>query len=413
MFAQTIEQIAGRMLFGFAPFASLGGGTRMNLICFVEKVEIGGLESEHHIFRQAALAQSTGLIGGLLHLEKQQDHFVSPPQPQLLRKEGQLTQNMHAAQTMQASVAEIGTPSIMNADPGEVSQDTDLICGLMSSTGMRLIMGQRGSACHMPPDAFSHHVESGFIMMGDLTLSQGSFDALLNWLQEVCRALDQSGQGPLTHVDAQQIREHFCRAASWQQLLGGQIDGHGSNTRSILHGRIDTLGKGSMGVALAMRALFPFPFVLRDMQSRGRWDINHLPAFHRFGRDFAQVCLAVLTVGDRCQDHLLISFWDHLQGLTLMARLPARLSLALLTQASRFSLSAKAVRGWWQRAILAVSGQLLLQPFDFFRQVLDLLTQLAIFFSQLDQFFFRCHALTLLSVMGFGKPLGDLTSYKT
>jgi hypothetical protein len=68
-------------------------------------------------------------------------------------------------------------------------------------------------------------------------------------------------------------------------------------------------------------------------------------------------------------------------------------------------------RGGWQRAILAVFGQLLLQPFDFFGQLFELLTQLAIFLSQVDQFFSCCHTLTLPHLMRFGKSPGDLTSY--
>src|SRR2546429_8919683 len=93
--------------------------------------------------------------------------------------------------------------------------------------------------------------------------------------------------------------------------------------------------------------------------------------------------------------------------LTWMTWLPSLLSLALLTQTSPFLLSAKAIRGRRQRAILAVFGLLLLQPFDFFGQLLDLLTQLAIFLPQLDQFFFCCHALTLPHLIRFGKSLGD------
>jgi hypothetical protein len=33
--------------------------------------------------------------------------------------------------------------------------------------------------------------------------------------------------------------------------------------------------------------------------------------------------------------------------------------------------------------------------------------------SKLNQFFFRCHAFTLPFATGFGKSLGDLTSYKS
>ena len=41
-----------------------------------------------------------------------------------------------------------------------------------------------------------------------------------------------------------------------------------------------------------------------------------------------------------------------------------------------------------------------------------LLSQQSILVSQVDQFFFCCHALTLHVCVGFGKSLGDLSSYK-
>jgi hypothetical protein len=41
-----------------------------------------------------------------------------------------------------------------------------------------------------------------------------------------------------------------------------------------------------------------------------------------------------------------------------------------------------------------------------------LLSQQPILFSQVNQFFFGCHALTLHASAGVSKSLGDLGSYK-
>src|SRR5450755_2673286 len=81
----------------------------------------------------------------------------------------------------------------------------------------------------------------------------------------------------------------------------------------------------------------------------------------------------------------------------------------------------KTVRRRGQRTIVTVFRDLLLQSLDLFtqlgddflqhRDLLDLFQQQAILLSSLNQFIFHCHALTLLDTTGFGKSLGDLTSY--
>jgi hypothetical protein len=121
-----------------------------------------------------------------------------------------------------------------------------------------------------------------------------------------------------------------------------------------------------------------------------------------------------------------------------MPRFSACFLSALLAQA--FGLTYKPIGGWRQVAVVTVFGQPLWQHFHLLSQqgdllllqtdllVLsldqfplqsnrlllqaDLLSQQAIFLSQLDQFFFCCHALTLQCVGLFGKPVGNLSSYK-
>ena len=64
-----------------------------------------------------------------------------------------------------------------------------------------------------------------------------------------------------------------------------------------------------------------------------------------------------------------------------------------------------------QRDLLLLSvDQFLLQAVRFLVQA-GLLSQQPILVSQVDQFFFCCHALTLHVFVVFGKSLGDLSSY--
>ena len=64
-----------------------------------------------------------------------------------------------------------------------------------------------------------------------------------------------------------------------------------------------------------------------------------------------------------------------------------------------------------QRDLLLLSiDQFLLQADRFLVQA-GLLSQQPILVSQVDQFFFCCHALTLHAFVGFGKSLEDLSSY--
>ena len=87
----------------------------MNLISLVQETQKLRVQNAHIFCREVSVTKQTCLISHVLHLSQQQDHVVSPAQPHLLRKEGQLTQGMHTKQAMMASREEIRLPSIMHA----------------------------------------------------------------------------------------------------------------------------------------------------------------------------------------------------------------------------------------------------------------------------------------------------------
>jgi len=421
MGTQAIQQIASGMLPGLASFAGSRWGTRMNLISLIQQSQKLRVQSLDIFWQEGGLAKDASVIGHGLHPDQQQDHSVCPPQAHFLRKGGQFSQDMHATQAVLASVEEIGFPGIVHARSSKMSQDSNLIQRIMSSTDMGEIMSQGASARHMQPDALSHHIQPGFVLMDHLGLTQSRFDLVLNRLEEVGGACDQRGHGAFAHVDTRHVSQDFCGSTSWQQLLGRQIDRHGSNPRSILHGSADPGRKNGGGISLTLRALFPVAFILRHLQRGRSRDVNDLPAFNCFGRNLAQVAVRVLRLDDGGHCHDFIGDGAHLKRLTMVTWLSSCLLPAPRAQTVGFALPGKTVRRRGQRTIVTVFRDLLLQSLDLFtqlgddflqhRDLLDLFQQQAILLSSLNQFIFHCHALTLLDTTGFGKSLGDLTSY--
>jgi hypothetical protein len=147
--------------------------------------------------------------------------------------------------------------------------------------------------------------------------------------------------------------------------------------------------------------------------------------------------LTVSTSLDRVPDDFI---WDlrQTQGVAFMTRLSTRLLAAFLAQTS--GLPHEPIRGRGQVAIVAVFPQVLLQGFHLLRKQNDLLLlqaillfqqanallllldqlllqsilffQQAVLFSQVDQFFFLSHALTLHIFARFDKSLAYRSSYQ-
>jgi hypothetical protein len=106
----------------------------------------------------------------------------------------------------------------------------------------------------------------------------------------------------------------------------------------------------------------------------------------------------------------------ELQARSGVSWLPARLPLALFTQA--FRLARETIRGRRQMAVMAVFAhalfqrvKALLQLSNQFVSLLQLLFQQDIFLFQLRESFFWSHAATLHPLGQVGKSLGDLSSY--
>jgi hypothetical protein len=234
----------------------------------------------------------------------------------------------------------------------------------------------------------------------------------------------------------QQLLHHLAGASQGQQLLLDQVDRHGCNPWAILHRRTHLCGKGGDGDLLALRTLFLLAVMLPHQQTGWR-HIHHLSALHHAGRDMPQVRLAVLTAFHRMHHHLIGTRREQ-QRFAWVTLLTTRLLPALLAQT--LGLTAEPIRGGGQVAIVAIFGQPFLQRFhllselghplllctqfpfqqrdllllssDRFLVQAGLLSQQPILLSQLDQFFFCCHALTLQVFARFGKSLGDLSSYE-
>lgn len=105
--------------------------------------------------------------------------------------------------------------------------------------------------------------------------------------------------------------------------------------------------------------------------------------------------------------------------MSVVPRLSTGLLSAAFALAPGLLLPDKPIRRRRQMAVVAVFHKLLLQALDLLTQLpnaflklwnaLDLFSQIRIFLSQLDQFVFCCHALTLSASAHFDKSSGLLS----
>src|SRR6266487_3339891 len=397
LFAQAIQQIASVTLFASTPFPRGSRCPRVRLIPVIEQTE--KLCFPIHDFQRVkpALSLLARLLCRLFHIQ-QEGFEVCSPLDSLLCEKHEVAQQMHNASSMLTVVQEVRSPSVVDRDPCKMRQNPDgFQCGLTSAR-IDVIVGEGRRAGHMHPVPFACHIQPGFILMDDLRLFQRLGDLLLHRGQLSRTPFDQVTDGPFTHLDSQQVAHHLTGTGQWQQLLFGPI--------------------------------FPYH------HSR-RWQIHDLATLSSTRCHRVQVVLArfapfYLLEGD------LIWRRRELQARSLMSWLPARFLLAFLAQA--FRCAHKPIRGRRQVAIVAIFREPISQGFQLLAQAAHLLTVLLdhsvllreqllllldgfiplrqlfsqnlILFSQIDQFFFDRHALTLLGLTPFGKSPAHLGSYQ-
>src|SRR6266446_3595862 len=287
----------------------------------------------------------------------------------------------------------------------------------------------------MHPVPFSCHIQSCFVLMDDLSFFQGLCDLLLYWGQLSRTPFDQVTDRAFTHLDSQQVPHHLTGTGQWQELLFDQIHRCRSNVGSILDGSLHPGWKCRTGDMLAVGTLFLLCPIFPYQHTRRR-QIHDLATLSSTRCHRLQVVLAGFTPFYLLEGDLI---WrgGELQARSLMAWLPSRWLLALFAQA--FRLSYKTIRGRWQVAIVTVFREPVSQGFHLLAQAAHLLTVLLdhgvllgeqpllllddfvslrqlfpqnlILFSQINQFFFNRHALTLLGLTPFGKSPADLGSY--
>ncbi len=314
-------------------------------------------------------------------------------------------------------------------------QDADGFQGRSTSAEIHVIVGESRCACHVHPMSFAGHMQTRFILVDHFAADQSRFDLLFHCGQLPGAPLDQLPDGPFTHLDSQQVPHHLTRTRQGQQLLFDQVHGARSHVGSILDGGLHSGGKGSCGDLLAVGALFLFRPIFPHHQTRQR-QIHDLTTLSSTHGHRLQILLAPLTPFYLPLDNLI---WRgrELQARSRVSWLPPRFLLTLGAQA--FRLASKTIRGGWQVAIVTVFREPLLQSFQLLAQPAHLLTvvldqgvllpeqllllldefvslpqlfpQYLILFSQIVQFFFDRHALTLLGWTPLGKSLAHLGSY--
>lgn len=130
--AQSVPQIASRMLLGFASFAHRSRRTRMHLVSFGKQSQKGSGEGGQLWWRETRLTLRASLFGGVFHRQEQSFPFGGPPQAQLFCQKGQFAQERNQTQGVLAAVTEGGRPAIMDTDSGEACQDTNGIQGSLA-----------------------------------------------------------------------------------------------------------------------------------------------------------------------------------------------------------------------------------------------------------------------------------------
>src|SRR5579875_3540101 len=428
MFAQAVQQVAGRTLFD-APFRSRRGRRSWGeLIGCIEHAQKGAFPIHHFQRVESTLALCSCLVRRFFHRQQQVFEVSGPGSPVLLSLKDQFTQHMHQTERMLTAIQEVGGHAVVDTDACEVGQDANAVQGLLPSAGIDLIMRQPCRTADVLPVALSRYPHARFVLMHDGGLPQSLFDLLLHVYQLVGATLDQFAHRGFTHLHPQQVREHFGRALQRQQLVLRQIDGHGPDARSILDGSRHLWRKGGHVHLLTVRTLLVFSAVFLHEQLR-RGHVHHLPSQRHAGLHLAQILLTAGTDADAMLNHF-IGLLTEAQGASRMPLLTAAFLRALFAHA--FALASKAIGRGRQAAIMAIFGLSVLQLFDvlaqsrnLFLQLLDqqsllldafialghLLTQVLIFCLQMPAFFFRHHASTLLALMTFGKSQPNLGSY--
>src|SRR5712692_3713702 len=419
---QPVEQIAGRAVFASSAFGLAGLGFRRGIGSFtvLANLPITRCGLRNHLRRQTSLACCSCLISERFEVQQDRLHLLSPGLLRRFLDEDQVAQQMDIAERVLTPIALIGGPSIMDAGALISWQDPIGIQGRRTTSGMHLVVSQAWGRGDMHPVALARHIQAAFILMDNRCLTQGHLDLLFHVMQLGRASLDQRLDGCRAQVCSQQIREDLTRSFVGQQMLLNQLDGPRPDVGSILdpcrHGFWE-LGYADLSTA---RTPFAFGLMLCHLHP-WRWQIQHLTALHRQGFYPAQIVGAMLANSEGML-HDFVSRLPEFQCVSLMARLTSWLFPTPFAQAPQFLLSAEAIRGRRQVAIVAVFALMLFQLFhtlahlkQCFRHFCQLLLQFGslrlpygFFFPEGLQFFVWIHALTLPVRTHDYNPLGPL-----
>src|SRR5712691_1660833 len=417
---QRIQQILGLALLGPAfPFSRgrrewgwlSGIARRQNLkIARDPVVALDGGNSGY--------VEQTPLLTGVLQIEQEVPHLPSPLLMLLLGDCCTIAQKVGSTEAVSALIAIIARQSIVHPSSGKARPDADLVHGLPTARRMPGQMRQEAGAVHRQPMQHPIHADAGLISMLHPTGHTQLGNTLDRRSQSLCGQFAPLHQGAFREVAPTQRREHLAGASCGQQLPLVQIHGQRLHVGTILDGRADRRGKAAQAGAVTGWATDGLELMLVCQQANFR-HIQDLTAFYDAAWDSTEVRMA-LAADRGTVTHHVIGLLHHRERVPSMSRLTSRTLSARRTRTA--GQTRQPIRRWRLTARSTVFGQpvfALLDPRIRLGQLLFQWKQLsyqplehAIFFSKALQFFFFRHAGTLAAFLSFGKPLGDLSSYK-
>ena len=180
---EAIQQIASRALFG-SPRFSLPlfrllwcCGRGIGEVAFGEEFLIATKQRRQHCSFQLMLASRFGSLHLRFHGEQQVFHLACPRLFEFFLDKGQFPQMMDVAPGLREGVALIALQGIMDAGPTKLWRNANGIQRFAPSAPMSCVVGEAIRRADVNPPPRCANAQPRFILVDDVRLHQGRFEA--------------------------------------------------------------------------------------------------------------------------------------------------------------------------------------------------------------------------------------------